>query len=92
MEVQGSSGSAREKEGESKKIEDYRNEHDSVKVEVGELELMMCPEDSEVNLRYILMNASRRSSKIFEILSTKERREGKCDWSSWSSARDRGKR
>ena len=35
----------------------------------------MSAEDSEVNLRYILMHASRRSSKIFEFRSTKERRE-----------------
>ena len=36
---------------------------------------MMSPEDTEFNRRCILMNASRRSTKIFEIISTKERRE-----------------
>ena len=59
-----------------KKKEDYLNKRDSVKVEVEELELMMSPEDSEVHLRYILMNASRRSSNIFGILITKERKKG----------------
>ena len=95
MEVQGSSWSVRERKAIAKK-EDYLNKHDSVKVEVEELELMMSPEDSEVHLRKILMNASRRSSNIFEILSTKERKkegstllQAKCDW---SNARDRGKR
>ena len=53
MEVQGSSWSAREK----------KVKHDNVKVEVEELEPMVSPEDSEVNLKYILMNASRRSRK-----------------------------
>ena len=57
------------------KMEDYLNQHDNVKVEVEELELMMSPEDPEVNLRYVLMNASRRGRNIFEILSTKGRRE-----------------
>ena len=31
----------------------------------------MCPEDSEVNLMYILTKASRRDSNIFEIFSTR---------------------
>ena len=34
----------------------------------------MGPEDSEVNLRYMLMNASRRG-KFFEIFSTEEKSE-----------------
>ena len=76
MEVQGSSWSVRERKVFFAKKEDYLNKHDSVKVEVEELELMMSPEDSEVHLRYILMNASRRSSNIFEILSTTERKKG----------------
>ena len=33
----------------------------------------MGPEDSEVSLRYMLMNARRRSSGTFEIFSTKEK-------------------
>ena len=46
-----------------------------MKLEIEELELLMGPEGLEVNLRYILMNASRRGSRIFEIFSTKEKRE-----------------
>ena len=75
MEVQGTAGVSAKGRFFAKK-EDYLNNHDSVKVEVEELELMMSPEDSEVHLRYILMNASRRSSNIFEILSTTERKKG----------------
>ena len=56
-------------------MEDYLNKHDKVKVEVEELELMMSPEDSEVNLRYIFVNAGRESSEISEIPSAKERSE-----------------
>ena len=48
---------------------------DCLKLEIEELELLMGSENSEVNLRYILMNASRRSSRIFEIFSTKEKSE-----------------
>ena len=33
----------------------------------------MGPEDSEENLRDFLMNASRKSSRIFEIFRTKEK-------------------
>ena len=32
------------------KMKDYLNQHDNVKVEVEELELMMSPEDSEVKM------------------------------------------
>ena len=38
-------------------------------MEVRELELLMGPEDSEVNLMYSLTQASRRGSSIFEIFS-----------------------
>ena len=69
MEVQGSSWSAHEKKVVAK-MEDYLNEHDNAKVEAEELELIMSPEDSEVDLRYILTKASRRCSSIFEIFST----------------------
>ena len=44
--------------------------NDELRVEVRALELAMGPEDSEVNLMYILTQASRRSSIIFEIFST----------------------
>ena len=54
---------------------------------------MMSPEDSEVHLRYILMNASRRSSNIFEILSTKDRKKGAfgCKQSAIGAAPETGK-
>ena len=51
------------------------NKKDCLKLDVEELELLMGPEDSEVNPRYLLMNASRRGSRIFEIFSTKEKNE-----------------
>ena len=74
VEVQGSSLSARESTVIAS-MEQYLNEHDNMKVEIDELELMMGPEDAEVNLRYILRNASRRGSRIFEIFNARERRE-----------------
>ena len=42
------------------KMEQYLNESDTMKVEVGELELLLGPEDSEVDLRYTLMYARRK--------------------------------
>ena len=42
-------------------------------LEVGGLELLMDPEGSEVNVRYILTHARRRGSRTFEIFSTKEK-------------------
>ena len=74
MEVEGSSWSSCERKVIAK-IEAYLNKHDNVKVEVEELKLMVGPEDSEVNLRKISMNASKSGRKCFEILSTKERNE-----------------
>ena len=50
-------------------------QHDNGKVEVEELELMKSSEDSEVNLRYILMNASKRVKKHFRD-PQHERRKG----------------
>ena len=44
-------------------------------MEIEELELLLGPEDSEVNLRYILTNASWSGSRIFEIFTTKEKGE-----------------
>ena len=41
-----------------------------MKLEIEELELLMDPEDSEVNQRYVLTHARRRGSRIFEIFST----------------------
>ena len=57
------------------RMENYLSKNDCLKLDIEELEPMMSPEDSEVNLMYILMNASRRSSNIFEIFSTKEKSE-----------------
>ena len=44
-----------------------------MKLEIEELELLMDPEDSEVDLRYVLTHAKRRGSRIFEIFRTKEK-------------------
>ena len=51
------------------------NKKDCLKWDIEELELLMGPKDSEVNLRKKLMNASRRSSRVVEIFSTKEKSE-----------------
>ena len=53
----------------------YLKASDCLKLEIEELELLLGPEDSEVNLRYILRNASRRGRRIFEIFNTKEKSE-----------------
>ena len=74
MEVQGSSWNARERTVIAK-MEQYLNESDCMKLEIEELELLLGPEDSEVNLRYILRNASRRGGRIFEIFNSKEKSE-----------------
>ena len=74
MEVHGSSWSARERTVIAR-IEKYLNESDCMNLEIEELELLLGPEDSEVNLRYILTNASRRGIRIFEIFSTEDKSE-----------------
>ena len=74
MEVQGSSWSARERTVIAR-MEKYLNESDCMNLAIEELELLLGPEDSEVNLRYILTNASRRGIRIFEIFSTEEKSE-----------------
>ena len=56
-------------------MEQYLNESDCMKLEMKELELLLGPEDSEVNLRRILRNASRRGGRLFEIFSLKEKSE-----------------
>ena len=62
-------------------VEQNRNESDNMKVEIEELELLLGPEDSEVDLRFVVMNAKRkkgrRISRIFSV---------QCQ-SSWFSAR-----
>ena len=55
-------------------MENYVDKSDDMKLEIEELELLMDPEDSAVDLRYILTHARTRESKIFEIFSTKEKR------------------
>ena len=55
------------------KLEKYLNESDCLKLEIEELELLLGPEDSEVHLRHILRNGSRRGGRIFEIFSSKEK-------------------
>ena len=41
------------------RMKQYLNENDSMKVEVAELELLLGPENSEVDLRHILRYARR---------------------------------
>ena len=53
------------------RMEQYLNESDCMKLENEELELLLGPADSGVNLRDILRYASRRSGRIFEIFSSK---------------------
>ena len=70
MEVQGSSWNARERTVIAR-MEQNVNESDSMKVEVEELEVLLGPEDSEVDLRHILMYARKKQDrKIFEIFSS----------------------
>ena len=54
-------------------MENYLNESDDMKVEIEALDLLMDPEDSEVNLWSVLTHARRRGSRIVEICSTKEK-------------------
>ena len=54
------------------RMEHYLNENDSMKVGIEELELLLGPEESEVDLRYILRHARKNMGrKIFEIFSSK---------------------
>ena len=70
MEVQGSSWNVRERTVIAR-MEQYLNASDCMKLEIEELELLPGPEDAEVNLRYILRNATRRGGRMFEIFNTK---------------------
>ena len=56
-------------------MEQYLNASECMQLEIEELELLLGPEDSEVNLRRISRNARRRSGRIFEILNSKEKSE-----------------
>ena len=69
VEVQESFCSARERTVIAK-MESNLDTSDELRVEFRELEHFMGPEDSDVNLMYILVKASRRDSSIFEIFST----------------------
>ena len=60
MEVQARIWSARERTVIAK-MENYLDNNDDMKVEVGELELLMGPEVSEVDLMYILTLARRET-------------------------------
>ena len=52
------------------RMEQYLNENDNMRVEIEELEFLLGPEDSEVDLRQILRNARRKKGgRIFEIFS-----------------------
>ena len=48
-------------------MENHLDKSDDMKLEIEELELLMDPEDSEVNLRCILTHARRRGSRIFDV-------------------------
>ena len=74
VEDQGSGWNARDRTFIAQ-MEQYLNESDCMKLEMKELELLLGPEDSEVNLRRILRNASRRGGRIFQIFSLKEKIE-----------------
>ena len=50
------------------KMEQYLNESDIVQVEVDEQELLRGPEDSENDLRFIVMNARTRKGRLGEFL------------------------
>ena len=52
------------------KMESYFDKSDELRVEFRLLEHLTGPEDSEVNLMYILTKASRRCTRKFDIFST----------------------
>ena len=49
------------------------NDSDCMKLEIEELELLLGPKDSEVNLRHTLRNANRRGGRISETFNSKEK-------------------
>ena len=59
MEVQRRNWSTRERKVIAA-LENHLDESDDMKVEIEELELLMGPEDSEVDQRFFLMNANSR--------------------------------
>ena len=73
------------------RMENYLNKNDCLKLDIEELELLMGPEDSEVDLRYTLMNASRRAAGFSRYFARKRKvstqLQAKCVG---MCARDRG--
>ena len=57
------------------KMEKYLNKSGCMKLGMEELELLLGREDSEVNLRHVLEDASRWCGRIFEIFNSKEKSE-----------------
>ena len=45
------------------KMEQHLNEGDNMKVEIEELELLLGSEESEVDLKFIVMNATRKQGR-----------------------------
>ena len=72
MEAQGSIWSDRERTVIAR-MENYLDKSDDMKLEIEVLELLMGPEDSELNLMSFLTHARRNGSRILEIFSTKEK-------------------
>ena len=90
MEVQRSSRNARERTVIAR-MEQYLHARNCTKMEIVGLEdLLLVPEDAEVNLRYILRNATRRGGRIFEIFNTKEKKESTGLQAKCSGMSDRG--
>ena len=70
--------------------EQYLNESDNKKVETEELELLLGPKDSEVDLRFTVMNARRtKVRRFFQIFSSQSRSEflvvGAPRWDEYSN-------
>ena len=56
------------------RMEQYLNENDSMKVDVGELELLLGPEDSEVDLRHIFLEVCEEEEGSQDLLKFSARR------------------
>ena len=69
-------GNAREKKKKTvfARMEQYLNASDCMTLEIEVLELPLGPEDSEVNLRKILRNASRRAAGYLKSSVRRERK------------------
>ena len=60
------------------KMEQYLNEYDNMKVEIEELEFLLGPEDSEVDLKQILWYARRKN--VAGCLTFSARRVRMSSW------------